>query len=121
MFFVVMVRIVWIVLQGYVGEKETAGVKVGDLKKGQVLTEGQALTVEHLVQVSGVGEDYHETKNYGLNYGQIGILQRLYRRHDILVTYKTMAMGPLMLAGVVVCMVTSDSLIRIVLDAIARH
>lgn len=117
--FVFMIRALRAIFDCYISEKETDGVKVADLKKGQVLVNHDTKRIEKLVYTHGVIDEYRETRNYGLNASQIRIIQRLFKRDDVLVAYRTLSFGPLLFAGAIVTLLTKDSIIRMLLAAVS--
>jgi hypothetical protein len=98
----------------YMKNKETDEVKVKDLKIGQILVENEAGKIARLAaKVEDC--DYNQTRNYGLNSGQIKIIKNLLNLEDVLKVYKTFYLGPVMLAGVAITIIIRGSLIRLIL------
>jgi len=102
----------------YIRRKETAQIKVEDLRQGQILVKDDLQKINRRVKEKGRHEDYHETSNYGLNAGQIKIIQCLCPPGEVLKVYKTFSLGPLMLAGVLITILTSNSLIQMIIKAL---
>lgn len=103
----------------YIKNKETVGVKVKDLKRGKVLVESEINKITSSIDKKEGKFDFNEVRSYGLNASQIEIIKNLYNEDDILTVYKTFYLGPLMLGAVIITMITGNSLMSMIIEALS--
>jgi len=99
----------------YIKNKETSGVKVKDLRCGQVLVESESDKVARFASEKDKGCAYNGIRSYGLNAFQIKIIRSLYKDEDTFLVYKTFSLGPLMFIGLLITILTGNSLIKIII------
>lgn len=101
----------------YIARRETANVRVRELKQGQVLAEGELPRIMGLMKEEE-RDDFNDTRSYGLNAGQLDIIRRLFKENDAVTVYRTLPLGPLLFGALLVTLLTRSSLIQMALQAL---